>query len=94
MSRNSFAEYMKSYAEEKFMLKILQRMLISIFDLENGTMIATLLNFFFRFELQCSLLGSLLIKYLGNASTILFSGLLTLDQIWTRINTLDSWLGR
>ena len=45
---------MKNYAIENEMLKHLQRMLISSFKLENGTVITPLFNFYMELGLQCT----------------------------------------
>ena len=45
---------MKNYAIENEMLKYPQRMLISSFKLENGTIIYPLFNFYLELGLQCT----------------------------------------
>ena len=45
---------MKNYEIENEMLKQPQRMLISSFKLENGTVITSLFNFYLRLGLQCT----------------------------------------
>ena len=45
---------MKNYAIENEMLKHPQRMLISSFKLENGTVITPLFNFYMELRLQCT----------------------------------------
>ena len=45
---------MKKHAIENEMLKLSQRMLISYFKLENGTVITTLFSFFSELGLQCT----------------------------------------
>ena len=45
---------MKNYAIKNEMLKHPQRRLISMFKLENGTVITSLLNFYFELGLQCT----------------------------------------
>ena len=45
---------MKNYAIENEMLKHPQRMLISSFKLENGTVITPLFNFYMELGLQCT----------------------------------------
>ena len=47
--RNDIGDYMKNYANENEMLKHPQRMLISIFMLENGTVLTLLFNFILFF---------------------------------------------
>ena len=54
VSRNDIGEYMKNYAEENDLLKNPQRMSISSFKLENGTIITPLLNFYLSLGLQCT----------------------------------------
>ena len=54
VSRNDIGEYMKNYAEENDLLKNPQRMLISSFKLENGTIITPLLNFYLSLGLRCT----------------------------------------
>ena len=44
--RNDIGDYLKNYAKENDLLKNQQRMLISIFKLENGIIITTHLNFY------------------------------------------------
>ena len=55
--RNDIGEYMKNYAEENDLLKNPQRMLISSFKLENGTIITPLFNFYLSIGLQCTKIG-------------------------------------
>ena len=45
---------MKNYANENEMLKYPQRMLISSFKLENGTVMTPLINFYLELGLQCT----------------------------------------
>ena len=52
--RNNIGDYMKNYAEENDLMKNPQRMLISSFKLENGTIITPLLNFYLSLGLQCT----------------------------------------
>ena len=52
--RNDIGEYMKNYAIENEMLKHPQRMLISSFKLENGTVITPLFIFYMELGLQCT----------------------------------------
>ena len=52
--RNDIEDYMKNYAIENEMLRHPQRMLISIFKLENGTVITPLFNFYLELGLQCT----------------------------------------
>ena len=47
-------EHMKNYAIENEVFKYPQRMLISSFKLENGTIITPLLNFYLEIGLQCT----------------------------------------
>ena len=47
-------DYIKNYAIENEMLKHPQRMLISSFKLENGTVITPLFNFYNELGLQCT----------------------------------------
>ena len=54
VGRNDNGDYMKNYAFENRMLKHPQRMLISSFKLENGTVITPLFNFYLEFGLQCT----------------------------------------
>ena len=53
VGRNDIGDYMKNYAIENDMLKHPQRMLISSFKLENGTVITPLFNFYLELGLQC-----------------------------------------
>ena len=50
--RNDIGDYMKTYAIENEVLKHPQRMLISSFKLENGTVITPLFNFYMELRLQ------------------------------------------
>ena len=52
--RLNIGDYMKNYAIENEMLKHPQRMLISGFKLENGTVITPLFNFYMELGLQCA----------------------------------------
>ena len=54
VSRADIGEYMREYAVENSLLKQHQRMLISSFKLENGTIITSLLNFYLRLGLKCT----------------------------------------
>ena len=54
MGRDNIEDYMKNYAIENEMLKHPQRMLISSFKLENGTVITPLFNFCLELGLQCT----------------------------------------
>ena len=54
VGRNDIVDYMKNYAIENEMLKHPQRMLISSFKLENGTVITPLFNFYLELGLQCT----------------------------------------
>ena len=54
VGRNDIGDYMKNYAIENEMLKHPQRMLISSFKLENGTVITPLFNFYLELGLQCT----------------------------------------
>ena len=54
VGRNDIGDYMKNYAIENEMLKHPQRMLISSFKLENGTVITPLFNFYMELGLQCT----------------------------------------
>ena len=45
---------MRDYAVENTLLKQPQRMLVSSFNLENGTFITPLLNFYIRLRLKCT----------------------------------------
>ena len=54
VGRNHIGDYMKNYAIENEMLKHPQRMLISSFKLENGTVITPLFNFYLELGLQCT----------------------------------------
>ena len=49
---NNIGEYIKNYAEQNDLLKNSQRLLISSFKLENGTIITPLLNFYLSLRLQ------------------------------------------
>ena len=50
VSRADIGDYMRDYTVENSILKQPQRMLISSFNLENGTIIAPLLNFYISLE--------------------------------------------
>ena len=54
VGRNDIGDYMKVYSIENEMLKHPQRMVISSFKLENGTVITLLFNFYVEFGLQCT----------------------------------------
>ena len=54
VGRNDIGDYMKNYAIENEMLKDPQRMLISSFKQENGTVITPLFNFYMELGLQCT----------------------------------------
>ena len=54
VERDDIGDYMKNYAIENEMLKHPQRMLISSFKLENGTVITPLFNFYMELGLQCT----------------------------------------
>ena len=54
VTRNDIGDYMKNYAIENEMLKHPQRMLISSFKLENGTVITPLFKFYMELGLQCT----------------------------------------
>ena len=54
VGRDDIGDYMKNYAIENEMLKHPQRMLISSFKLENGTVITPLFNFYMELGLQCT----------------------------------------
>ena len=54
VGRDDIGDYMKNYAIENEMLKHHQRMLISSFKLENGTVITPLFNFYMELGLQCT----------------------------------------
>ena len=54
VGRNDIGDYMKNYAIENEMLKHPQRMLISSFKLEIGTVITPLFNFYLELGLQCT----------------------------------------
>ena len=51
---NVIGEYMKKLSQENDLLKNPQRMLISSFKLQIGTIITPLLNFYLSHELQCT----------------------------------------
>ena len=53
-SPKSIGEYLKNYAEENSLFKNPQRMLISSFKLENGTIITPLPNFYLSLGIQCT----------------------------------------
>ena len=54
VGRNDTGDHMKNYAIESEMLKHPQRMVISSFKLENGTVITPLFNFYLEIGLQCT----------------------------------------
>ena len=54
VSRADIGDYMRDYAIDNDLLKQPQRMLISSFKLENGTVITPLLNFYLSLELKCT----------------------------------------
>ena len=62
------------------MLKHPQRMLISSFKLENGTVITPLFNFYMELGLQCTKITVLFNILLGNALIISFSQWLMLEE--------------
>ena len=54
VSRADIGDYMRDYAIDNDLLKQSQRMLISSFKLENGTVITPLLNFYLSLGLKCT----------------------------------------
>ena len=54
VSRTDIGDYMKDYTIDNDLLKQPQRMLISSFKLENGTVITPLLNFYLSLGLKCT----------------------------------------
>ena len=54
VGRDDIGDYMKNYAIENEILKHPQRILISSFKLENGTVITPLFNFYMELGLQCT----------------------------------------
>ena len=89
VTRNDIGEYMKTYAEENNFLKQPQRMLISSFELTNGTLITPLFNFYWDLGLQCTKIHQFVqytprVKY----STVLFSLLLMLGEPAMKIHYL------
>ena len=94
VSRNDIGEYIKNYAEENDLLKNPQRMLISSFNLENGTIITPLLNFYLNLGLQCTKIYRFVEYTPRNVSTNLFNLLLMLDEKETRIHILELLLRR
>ena len=54
VGRNDIGEYMQNYAIENDLLKHPQRMLISSFKLERGSIIPPLFNFCMELGLQCT----------------------------------------
>ena len=54
VGRDDIGDYMKNYAIENEMLKHPQRMQISSFKLENGTVITPFFNFYMELGLQCT----------------------------------------
>ena len=54
VSRADIGNYMRDYAIDNDLLKQPQRMLISSFKLENGTVITPLLNFYLSLGLKCT----------------------------------------
>ena len=54
VSRADIGDYMRDYAIDNDLLKQPQRMLISSFKLENGTVITPLLNFYLSIGLKCT----------------------------------------
>ena len=54
VGRNDIGEYMQNYAIESDLLKHPQRILISSFKLENGSIITPLFNFYMELGLQCT----------------------------------------
>ena len=54
VSRADIGDYMREYAIENNLLKQPQRMLISSFKMENGTIITPLLNFYLSLGLKCT----------------------------------------
>ena len=71
---------MKNYAIENEMLKHPQRMLISSFKLENGTVITPLFIFYMELGLQCTKITDLFSILLVNALIISFSQWLMLEE--------------
>ena len=54
VSRADIGDYMRDYAIDNDLLRQPQRMLISSFKLENGTVITPLLNFYLSLGLKCN----------------------------------------
>ena len=54
VSRSDIGDLMKNYAEEETLLSQLQKMLISCFTLQNGTLITSLLLFYLQLGLVCT----------------------------------------
>ena len=51
---NEIGDYLKNYAIDNEIMKYPQRMLLSSFKLENGTVITPLFNFYMEIGLQCT----------------------------------------
>ena len=71
VGKNDIGDYMKKYAIENEMLKHPQRMLISSFKLENGTVITHLFNFYLELGLQCTKIYRL-VQYTPKECFIIF----------------------
>ena len=72
---------MKNFAIENEILKHPQRMLISSFKLENGTVITPLFNFYMELGLQCTKIYPFFLNILlGSVSIISFNRWLMQEQ--------------
>ena len=85
VSRADIGDYMKDYAIDNDLLKQPQRMLISSFKLENGTVITPLLNFYLSLGLKCTQIYRFVQYTPKNASTILSNRLLMLEELEMKI---------
>ena len=54
VTRNYIGQYMKTYAEVNVLLKQPQRILISSFNLNNGTLITPVFNFYLDLGIHCT----------------------------------------
>ena len=77
--RNNIGENVQIFSNEIDLLKHPQKIVISSFKLENGSIITLLFNFYMELGLQCTRIYRFFYSFLlANASTILSSQLLML----------------
>ena len=80
VGRDDIGDYLKNYAIENEMLKHPQRILISSFKLENGTVITALFNFYLELGLQRTKIFRFVQYTPQNVSIISFNKWLMLEE--------------